>query len=536
MMRDSATIKPGMPALAEGDGLLSAYRAARVATTEQFLRNNRVQTLWRGLTQAMDELLTGVAQRDTPEVTLIAVGGYGRRELFPYSDVDVLVLVPDETSADAGQAIAQLLQQLWDMQIPVSHATRTAQQTVEAAAADPTITASLMDARFIAGDRRAYLALKKRLQREVFGTHPREFVAAKLGERDQRHTKWGDSRFMLEPNIKEGKGGLRDLHTLTWLARYCYQVAKASDLVRADMLTKEEWQHYRQAYLFFAMVRAHLHLLRGRADERLTFDAQTRIAALLKFPGRTAQQKAERFMLRYFQFTRQVGALTRIFCAVLEEENMRIPQAPFATEGSALPPGFAKDAGRLNFAADIDIAARPSLAVELFYAAQQTGLDIHPRAHLALTRALPEMEGKLPFEGEANRLFLEILLSPRPDNRLRQMSEMGVLGALIPEFGRIIGMMQYDGYHTYTVDEHTLVAVGNLALIEAGDWSAQAPPRRRRRSRDRATLMKMPLATSRAYGGRAREKAKRSRSGLRNKLVSQSICGAMTVAMKHHLR
>jgi len=454
----------------------AAYHAARAAAFEAFAHHNRIQPLWRALTAATDSLLTAMASG--VDVTLIAVGGYGKRELFPYSDVDVLVLLPEDATPQTQEEATLWLQRGWDLNIPLSHAVRSMAQTVEAARADPSITAALMDARFICGDRKAYLALKKRLKNEVFGHYPHEFVAAKLADRDVRHEKWGDSRFMLEPNIKEGKGGLRDLHTLTWLTRYCYGVTNASELVRDDLLTQEEWKHYRNAYLFFATVRAHMHMLRERAEERLTFDLQTRIAAQLHFRGRTPQEKAERFMRRYFQFARHVGALTRVFCALLEEENLRIPPSPFAKETIAhqLPDGFTLDAMRLNFSDAHDLAEHPSRAVELFYVAQHHGLDIHPRAQLAISRALGALEKTLPFEGEANRLFLEILLATKaPDMALRRMNETGVLGALLPEFGRITGMMQYDGYHTYTVDEHTIVAIGNLASFEAGVASNDLP-------------------------------------------------------------
>ncbi|MES2984466.1 MAG: [protein-PII] uridylyltransferase [Pseudomonadota bacterium] len=455
---------------------LARYQQARAAAIGQFSRVSRIQPLWNSLTSSTDALLAQVVAG--ADLTLIAVGGYGRRELFPFSDVDVLLLVHGDGSPQAQEAIARVLQQLWDMHIAVSHATRTLEETIGAAREDSSIAAALMDARYIAGQRAPYLALKKRLRAEVVGQNPREFVAAKLNERTRRHSKWGDSRFMLEPNVKESKGGLRDLHTLTWLARYCYHVSKPAELVRSELLTPAEWRHYRQAYLFFATVRAHMHILRNRADERLTFDLQTSIAGLLKFRGRTAQEKAERLMLRYFQFTREVGSLTRIFCAMLEEENMRTPATPFPQPAlsQALGKDFILDGGRVNFADGSDVGALPSLAVELFYVAQQNSLDIHPRAHLAITRALPTITRQLPFEGRANQLFLDILLAPKPpDITLRRMNETGVLGALIPEFGRITGMMQYDGYHTYTVDEHTLVAVGNLFTIESGAWVKEMP-------------------------------------------------------------
>ncbi|MFZ4541459.1 MAG: [protein-PII] uridylyltransferase [Rickettsiales bacterium] len=460
------------PALLTNKTALAQYREQRDAALTQFAGSSRIQLLWRNLTKATDALLAQVAAG--AEVTLVAVGGYGRSELFPFSDVDVLVLVP-KASASVDSAVAMVLQQLWDMQIPVSHATRTLEESIEAARQDSSITAALMDARYISGNRAAYQQLKKRLRADVFGQNPREFVAAKLSERDHRHGKWGDSRFMLEPNIKEGKGGLRDLHTLTWLARYCYQVSKASELVREELLSEQEWKHYREAYLFFSCVRAHMHLARGRADERLTFDLQAGIATALNFPGKTAQERAEKFMLRYFQYAREVGTLTRIFCAVLEDENLRMPFAPFA-QSQPLGDAFTLEGGRLQFAAQVLLTAQPVLMVELFHIAQQFGLDIHPRAQLSIARALPLVSRQLPFEGRANQLFLKILLSDKaPEITLRRMNEMGVLGALVPEFGRITGMMQYDGYHTYTVDEHTLVAVGNLTTIESGEWQKDMP-------------------------------------------------------------
>lgn len=508
---------------------------------QHFMQQARIRPLWRSLTRATDALLTEVAAHRG--VTLIAVGGYGRSELFPFSDVDVLVLVPEGAPATADADVARALQQMWDMQIPVSHATRTLDQTLVAARGDSSITTALMDARFLCGDRAAYLALKKRLRREVFGQSPREFVAAKLSERDRRHNKWGDSRFMLEPNIKEGKGGLRDLQTLTWLARYCYRIPKASALVRSDLLTPEEWKHFREAYLFFSVVRAHMHIARGRADDRLTFDLQTRIAGLLAFPGHTAQEKAERFMRRYFQFAREVGALTRIFCAVLEEENLRTPAAPFVDDSRArgLPTAFTLEAGRLNFAAEGTLIAQPELAVALFQVAQQHGFSIHPRARLAIARALPVIARQLPLEGAANQRLMEMLLSPKaPDAALRRMSEMGVLGAVIPEFGRITGMMQYDGYHTFTVDEHTLVAVGNLAGIEAGAYEKDAPLSTRvaKEIGDRAPLYVAMLChdIAKGTGGKHAEKGEAMVEHIAQRLgLSPANAQLAGWLVKHHL-
>ncbi len=518
---------------------VAAYQAARAQALTAYGEQGRIRRLWRALSTATDALLQQAAPAG---LTLVAVGGYGRRELFPYSDVDVLVLLPEGGDAADAEQVVQLLQHLWDIGVPVSHAVRSIAETVSAARLDHTISASLMDARLVSGERKQFVALKKALKRQVWGQAPRQFVEAKLDERDQRHTKWGDSRFVLEPNVKEGKGGLRDLQTLTWLARYCYRVKQAHDVVREDLLREDEWRHYTEAYYFFAQVRAYMHLLRGRAEDRLTFDLQTEIAARMKFPGDTAQAKAEHFMQRYFSFTRHVGNLTRVFCAILEEENLRVPHTPFGRDLSAqLPDYLVLQNGRIGFAATADVARQPQQVIGLFAQAQELQVDIHPRAHLVLGRALPKIAAALPAHGEANRLLLAILLSPHhPDYTLRRMSETGVLAAILPEFAGITGQMQYDGYHTYTVDEHTLVAVGNLAAIERGQWARDLPlaTRLARDVSDRAPLYLGMLCHDIAKGmggghaakGEAIVQAMAARMGLS---AAQGELAAWLV--KHHL-
>ena len=482
---------------------LERYVQARAAAMASFVATNRIQPLWRALTQATDALLAGAA--GDSGITLVAVGGYGRRELFPYSDIDVLVLLPAGTVDALERGVIALLQSLWDQQIPVSHATRSVEETIQLAREDATIAAALMDARYLAGDRKPYLALKRRLRLEVFGQQPRQFVEAKLAERETRHAKYGDSRFMLEPNVKEGKGGLRDLQTLSWLTRYCYGTAKAQDVIRDDMLSAREWRTFRQAYLFFATLRAHLHIQRGRADERLSFDLQPSLATALKFRGRTPQLRAERLMLRYFQFTRAVGNMTRVLCATLEEQQLRAQPAPFVQEHVAreLPAYLHVVHGRLHFTDAADLEHTPAHLLGLFAAAQQYGLDIHPRAQLMISRILPRMGRALPLDGESNRALLGILLSPNaPEVTLRRMNEMGVLAAIVPEFGKLTGQMQYDGYHTYTVDEHILMAIGNLRQLEQGVWEKPFPiaSALAAEARDRAVLYTAMLCHDIAKG------------------------------------
>lgn len=458
------------------DAAISHYLAVREKACQSFLGNNVIRDLWRDLSDTMDALILSLHKESKAKgVTIVAVGGYGRKELLPFSDIDLIVLIEKKVSDP--EAIIPWLYPLWNLKLQISHAVYTVEEAVEAAKQDHTITASMMDMRLVAGDRELATQLKKSLKK-VIGSDMLQFVEAKLNERDARHSRYGDSRFVLEPHVKEGKGGLRDLHTLQWLVRYCYPIASPKDVVKLGLLRKEDWQKFEEAYLFFSTVRAHVHLARGRADERLSFDMQTHIAALLDFKGEGAQAKAEQFMFKYFDYTREVGALTRALCALLEEEKKRKPSIAIGAQlrhGETIE-GFALEAGRLNFTDTKALKKHPELAITLFAVAQRENLDIHPQALIEIHNALPMLQKNLPHDASSSAQFLDILLSPKgPEITLRKMNEAGVLGALIPEFSNIVGQMQYDGYHTYTVDEHTIVAVGNLFAIESGALKDELP-------------------------------------------------------------
>ncbi|MBN8544191.1 MAG: [protein-PII] uridylyltransferase [Alphaproteobacteria bacterium] len=458
------------------DATITSYLSARTTACQSFLADNDIHALWHSLSTAMDGLIGALYATAKPKgMSIMAVGGYGRSELLPFSDVDVIILT-DAPVRDADQII-QWLYPLWNLGLQLSHAVYTVEQAVEAARQDHTICASLMDLRLVVGERKLATALKRSLK-DIVGSNMLQFVEAKLSERDARHAKYGDSRFMLEPHVKEGKGGLRDVHTLQWLVRYCYPVARPKDAVKLGLLSAKDWDMFEAATLFFSRVRAHLHLARGRADERLSFDMQIHIAQALGFVGETPQQKAEAFMFRYFDYTREVGALTRALCALLEEEKKRKPTLAIGAQlrhGEVID-GFALETGRLNFHPEQSLTHAPALAIRLFAVAQREGLDVHPQALIALHTSLPMLQQHLPNDAASSAAFLEILLSSKgPEVTLRKMNEAGVLGALIPEFTGIVGQMQYDGYHTYTVDEHTIVAVGNLFTIESGALKDELP-------------------------------------------------------------
>ncbi|MBT5416304.1 MAG: [protein-PII] uridylyltransferase [Rhodospirillaceae bacterium] len=403
-------------------------------------------------------------------LTLAAMGGYGRGELAPFSDLDLLFLIPYKLPPQTEQTVEFLLYALWDLGLKVGHAVRSTDDCVRLANKDLTIRTALLECRFVAGDAGLLTEMRQRYADEVMAGTALNFVTAKLDERDRRHRRVGDSRYVLEPNIKEGKGGLRDLHTLLWIARYVYRTRSIADLVKRGTLTPKEGQKFERAANFLWTLRCHLHYLAGRAEETLTFDVQPEIARRMGYDDDDANLGVERFMKRYFLVAKAVGDLTRIFCAAIEAEHRRRP-ADSGGAGEEREPidGFHLEGGRLVPATDDAFDRDPCGLLRLFHSSLNRNLDIHPRALRLVTRKLDLVDEDLRHDPEANRLFMDILTSPKgPEVALRRLNEAGVLGRFIPDFGRVVAQMQYDMYHVYTVDEHTIQAIGILSKIERG--------------------------------------------------------------------
>lgn len=419
-------------------------------------------------------LLLDSATRLYPEaepVALVAVGGYGRGEMAAHSDVDIAFLTAAAPSPHAQRVVEAVLYALWDMRLKVGHSVRSLDEMVQQARGDMTIRTALLEARHVAGSEAVWTAADRRFKAEVCRGTERAFVADKLVERDARHRRMGDTRYVVEPNVKEGKGALRDLHTLFWIGKYVYDVGRARQLVDQGLFTPAEYRLFHRADEFFWAVRCHLHVLTGRAEDRLTFDVQREIAARMRFRDRAGKSAVERFMQYYFLQAKAVGTLSGVFLAHLDER--------FAARGRrfGLPTirrkpgrlhGFVLDRGRLALPRDTFFAEDPVRLVELFQLADLHGLEVHPLAMRAASRDAKLLD-EHRREPRANALFMDVLTSPRdPELVLRWMNEAGVLGRLIPDFGRIVAQMQFDMYHHYTVDEHTIRAIGLLARIEAG--------------------------------------------------------------------
>jgi len=414
--------------------------------------------------------------------TVMAVGGYGRGELAPSSDLDLLFLRAYKPTAFSESVTEFMLYMLWDMGLKVGHASRNVDECLKLAREDHTIQTALLEARRVTGDPSLAEELIVRFRKEVAQKDHAGFIAAKLKERDERHQRIGASRYMVEPNIKEGKGGLRDLHTLFWMARHRYGFERPQDYVDAGVFTEEERYSFRRALQFLWTARCHLHFLTARGEERLTFDVQPEMAKRMGYHARGHQTDVERFMKRYFLVAKEVGALTRVLCAKLEADHAK--NAPRGLQRffpdnkrktAPETPGFIIDGGRLNIDS-AKVLDRPSNVIRLFEIAERRDLDVHPNALGEAARRARHMLPDWRNDDEARDAFLKVVASDRhPAAALRLMNEAGVLGRFVPEFGRIVAQMQFNMYHHYTVDEHTLQAIDAMSEIEHGRHKDQHP-------------------------------------------------------------
>lgn len=429
------------------------------------------------------EFATGVLYRSSnpsasERMSVVAVGGYGRGLLAPGSDIDLLFLLPYKQTAWGESAAEAILYALWDMGLKVGHATRSVDECIRQARADMTIRTTVLEARLITGDETLFNELTARFDREIVQGTAADFVAAKLAERDERHRRAGQSRYLVEPNVKDGKGGLRDLHTLFWIAKYVYRVRNLHELVEKGVFTKAEYALFLRCGDFLWSVRCNLHFLTGRAEERLNFDVQNEMAMRLGYTHHPGLREVERFMKHYFLVAKDVGDLTAILCAALEEIHAKVaPRLARAfvrlTRRHPRPiksaPDFIIDNGRLNVVSEKAFDRDPVNLIRMFHIAGREDLDFHPDALRLTRRSLKLIDTDLREDKEANKLFLEILASRNtPEIVLRKMNETGVLGRFVPEFGHVVAMMQFNLYHHYTVDEHLLRCIGVLSEIERG--------------------------------------------------------------------
>lgn len=426
-------------------------------------------------------------------MSVVAVGGYGRGTLAPGSDVDLLFVLPYKQTPWGEQVVEYILYMLWDLGLKVGHATRNIDECVRLSRQDMTIRTAILEARYIWGDKQLFDELITRFDEEVVAGTSSEFIAAKLKERDERHERQGATRYLVEPNIKEGKGGLRDLNTLFWIAKYHYRVNKQAELVKKGVLSRSEYNRFVKDEDFLWAVRCHMHYLTKRPEERLSFDVQREIAQRLSYTQHPGMKDVERFMKHYFLVAKDVGDLTRILCAGLENQHVKSSQGrghvfgdlvkrlrPGKGGEAAQPvkglPGFEVEHRRLRAKTDTVFKDDPVNLLRVFHVAHRENYNLNPDLMKLIRRSLKLIDGSVRKDPEANRLFLALLTSRQaPEHILRTMNEAGVIGRFVPDFGKVVAMMQFNMYHHYTVDEHLIRSMGILNQIERGEVAKSHP-------------------------------------------------------------
>lgn len=489
---DVAGLRPGIVA-----HLKSVLQSAKHSAERRLLQDGNGTACAKSLSLCEDAIIRSLfdlatetifparSNADSEVMAVVAVGGYGRGTLAPGSDIDLLFVLPDRQSERIQNIVEFILYTLWDMRQKVGHATRSIEECIRLARTDNTILTATLEARFICGNPALFKRLVREFRSDIVAMDTKAFVADKLAERDMRHHKTGESRYLVEPDVKDGKGGLRDLNTLFWIAKFLYATNSTDELAKKGAFSREELIIFKKCENFLWAVRCHLHFISGRGNDRLSFDRQSEIAERLGYKGHAGLRHVERFMKHYFLVAKDVGNLTRILCASLEARQMKDVPALSRTlrrvrsgdSGNlADAPGFRIDGGRLALRSAVMFSQDPVNMIRLFAVAGRHGTEAHPDALKLLRKSLPLISKNICSDPEANAIFLEILTQgSEPDVILRMMNEAGVLGRFIPEFGRIVAMMQFNMYHHYTVDEHLIRTVGIVSSIERGELTEDHP-------------------------------------------------------------
>ncbi|MFM7442935.1 MAG: [protein-PII] uridylyltransferase [Tabrizicola sp.] len=470
---------------------LQAAKAETAAAFEaEFRRSPRearaLISAQAALTDVLVEVTLAAAMRlhpianptDAERIAVLGVGGYGRAEMAPQSDVDLLFLSPWKITPWAESVIETMLYMLWDLKLKVGHSSRTVKDCLRLGREDVTIRTALLEHRFICGHQPLAAELGDKLWGELFKNSGTEFIEAKLAERAERHKRQGGQRYVLEPNVKEGKGGLRDLQTLYWIGKYLHRVSSAKGLVGAGLLSREEFDSFDRAEDFLWAVRCHLHYITGRPTDTLTFDLQVEVADRMGYRDTAGRRAVEHFMQDYFRFATRVGELTRVFLTELEARHAKREASLFGIfkMTKRVKSGYKLVQGRIDLKDPKDFLKDKLNLLRVFEEALRTKYLLHPNVMRIVTQNLDLIDDEMRENPEAQRIFLDLLLSHgNPERALRRMNELGVLAAFIPEFEAIVAMMQFNVYHHYTVDEHIIQTISCLAQIEREELVEELP-------------------------------------------------------------
>jgi [protein-PII] uridylyltransferase len=434
--------------------------------------------VWVAFAVATNRLHPLANPTDAEYIAVVAVGGYGRAEMAPCSDVDLLFLSPWKITPWAESVVESMLYILWDLKLKVGHSSRTVKDCIRLGKDDVTIRTALLEHRFVVGHMPLAVELDEKLWTDLFRGTAAQFIEAKLAERAERHKRQGGQRYVLEPNVKEGKGGLRDLQTLYWIGKYMHRVSSAEGLVGAGLLNREEFDAFTRAEDFLWAVRCHLHDIAGRAMDQLTFDAQVEVAARMRYEDAGGRRAVEHFMQDYFRHATRVGELTSVFLAELEARHAKgeARMMDFFRRNKPVHKGLKLVQGRIDAIDQKAFLADKLNLLRVFAESLRTGYLLHPNLMRLVAGNLHLIDDAMREDPEAVQIFLDLMLKHgNPERALRRMNELGVLAAFIPEFEPIVAMMQFNVYHHYTVDEHIIQTISTLAQIERGELVEDLP-------------------------------------------------------------
>ena len=466
--------------MAEAQGSPTAYREllrhAHEELKARFLAEEPVEGLVHARATLVDIVLREVWRTHSVAGTsgwaLVAVGGYGRGELHPCSDIDILVLVPFEPDAAGRGMVERLVTFLWDIGLEVGHSVRTVEECAQESTADVSVMTTLIEARLLSGNEELVAAMRVALAPDRVWP-VKEFFEAKVREQTERHVKANDTAYNLEPNVKTGPGGLRDIQTIAWVAKRHFGSDTLDGLVTRGFLSSAELRRLKQAQAVLWKVRFGLHVVTGRREDRLLFDHQIKLAQTFGYEDASYTLAVEQFMQRYYRTVMDVSLLNELLLQLFREAilNQSDPPRP-------LNPRFQVRNGSLEAVSDDVFVRTPSTLLELFVLLQQNPEINGVRASTmrAVARSLWLIDEEFRQNPRHHRLFLEILRAPvGVTHELRRMNTYGVLGRYIPAFGRIVGRMQYDLFHAYTVDAHTLFVVSNLRRFAIPRYDHEVP-------------------------------------------------------------
>ncbi|MDJ0917883.1 MAG: [protein-PII] uridylyltransferase [Woeseiaceae bacterium] len=474
---------PAVQAVAEtiGDASGLAAREALAAADEnlaqRFGDGESVVELVHSRARAVDSVLSHLWRSRlgslSEQIALVAVGGYGRGELHPASDVDILILLPDALPDGAEDRLSDFVTALWDIGLEIGHSVRTVDECIEAATGDLTIVTTLMEHRLIDGPAELVERMDDGIAPDKMWPST-EFFAEKLKEQIARHHRYDDTGYNLEPNVKGSPGGLRDIQMIGWVAKRHFGTRTPDELIQHGFLTPGQVNLLNKGLAYLWRVRFALHLLTGRHEDRLLFDHQVKLAKMLGYEDASYTLGVEQMMQRYYRTVMDLSRINEMLLQLFEEAILLDPDA----EAVPLNARFKVRNGYLQTVDDNVFARDPSALLELFLLLQQNpdikGVSAYTIG--LLKRNLPLIDEEFRQSPKNHRLFLDMLRAPEGvTHELRRMNLYGVLGLYIPAFGRIVGRMQYDLFHAYTVDEHTLFVVSNLRRFSLQRFDDEFP-------------------------------------------------------------